>query len=248
VDITQALKASWVAAAGLTVLSSAAVAALTMVSAPVTAAAPAPVVRVVAHDQAAPAPVTLSFPAPAVQAPAPAAPAAPQVASRVTRTRPAASARRADPRCEGAGWQTRRGEAVLDRLRRPADARAVPVTFRPARPDVLGMADLSAARVDVYVRSCAKQSDALLLHVVAHELGHVVDGTAMTDELRTQWLTARGIPAGTPWFGCNEPRPTRSGSAARPAAARSWRRHPRAPSWSGSQPASSLPSEPGAYG
>ena len=79
----------------------------------------------------------------------------------------------------------------------------MPVTFRPARPDVLGLTDLDAARVDVFVRSCARQTDALLLHVLAHELGHVLDVTRMSEERRAEWRAARGIPAGTPWFGCN---------------------------------------------
>ncbi len=187
-------------------LSSAAMAAVTLsagapqAAAPLAAAvaaAPAAEGRVVAEYQSAPRPITLSFPAP------PADPAAAAAAPARVQARAAAPARRADPLCEGDGWEQRRGAAALERLRRPADARAVPVAFRSARSDVLGLADLTAARVDVFVRSCARESDALLLHVLAHELGHVVDGTRMTDDLRAEWITARGIPAGTPWFGCN---------------------------------------------
>jgi hypothetical protein len=200
--MTVTLRASWVGAAALTVLSSAGVAALSLAAAPATAADPE--ARVVAAYQYAPQPVTLSFPAPAAPAPPP-APVAPAsvVVQQAAPAAPAPAARRVDPRCEGDGWQQRRGEAALERLRRPADARAVPVAFRPARSDVLGLADLEAARVEVFVRSCARQPDALLLHVLAHELGHVLDATRMTDALRAQWMEARGIPAGTPWFGCN---------------------------------------------
>lgn len=187
-----------IASAALTVLSSAAVAALTLTSAPVVPAAPASAGRVVAADVTAPVPLTLSFPAP-VAAPAPATAPARKVAPVA---RPAAP-RPVDPMCEGDGWQSRRGAAAIDRLRRPADARAVPVAFRSARPDVLGLADLHALRVDVFVRSCAQQSDGLLLHVLAHELGHVLDASRMTDALREQWMAVRGIPAGTPWFGCD---------------------------------------------
>lgn len=200
----------WIAAAALTVLSSAAVVALTLTTAGTTAALPTAAAmvadtgdsaRVVASYRTAPAPVSISFPAPAartapVVAPSPAA-AAPAPAPRV------AAARRANPLCQGAGWEARRGAAAIDRLRRPSDARAVPMAFRAARSDVLGMADLNARRIDVYVRSCASQSDALLLHVVAHELGHLVDAIRMDDDLRTRWMAARGIPAGTPWFGCS---------------------------------------------
>ena len=201
--------AGWVAAAALTVLSSAAVAALTLAAGTPTLdatatlpssaamlAEPAANDRVVASYRTAPTPVSLVFPEPAPTAAAPAA-------SPATRAPRVSAARRANPLCEGAGWQTRRGAAAVAKLRRPADARAVPVAFRPARPDVLGMADLHARRVDVYVRSCATQSDTLLLHVVAHELGHVLDATRMNDDLRARWMAARGIPAGTPWFGCS---------------------------------------------
>lgn len=206
---TTPLQARWVAAAGLTVLSSAAVAALTLTAGSTTLAATdalpyseAAEGQVVASYRTAPTPVSLSFPAPVTTAPAPVASAA---SPAPTRTRPVvvAAARRSDPLCEGAGWQARRGSAILAKLRRPADATAVPIAFRPARSDVLGMADLQARRIDVYVRSCAKQSDALLLHVVAHELGHLMDAIRMNDELRAQWMAARGIPASTPWFGCS---------------------------------------------
>ena len=213
---TSTLQARWVAAAGLTVLASAAIAALTLTAGSTTLVATdalpysttADADRVVASYRTAPTPVSISFPAPAAPVadkPAAAPSTAPATASpTASLPRPvAAAARRANPLCEGTGWQARRGAAALAQLRRPADAAAVPVAFRPGRSDVLGMADLQDRRIDVYVRSCAKQSDTLLLHVVAHELGHLVDAIQMTDELRAQWLAARGIPAGTPWFGCS---------------------------------------------
>ena len=57
--------------------------------------------------------------------------------------------------------------------------------------------------VDVFVGTCARESDSLLRHVVAHEMGHAWDSLHMTDALRARYLEARGIKAGTPWFGCN---------------------------------------------
>ena len=190
------LRASWVGAAALTVLSSATAAALTLTLAPAPAA-PAAATRVVATDLTAPAPVTLSFPAPPAAAPAApaAAPGAPAPAPA-----PVRAAAPVDPFCAGKGWQQRRGSRALSRLRR---AEPFPVSFRSGRPDVLGLARLDAARVEVFVRSCAREPDALLLHVLAHELGHVVDATRMTDPLRAEWMRLRGIPAGTPWFGCD---------------------------------------------
>jgi hypothetical protein len=198
---------SWIAGAALTVLASAVVSAYTLVSAPAPASAE---VGVAAAYQSAPRPISLSFPV----SPTPVDLALEAVQTEPQSTEPAAAARpaaaaprpepaRPDPLCEGADWQRRRGEAAITRLRRPADALAVPVAFRSARADVLGLADLVNRRVDLFVRSCAQQPDALLLHVLAHELGHVLDVTHLTDELRAQWLAARGIPADTPWFGCD---------------------------------------------
>ena len=212
--MTELLRPSWIAGAALTVLSSAAVAAVTLSAAPLPVAAPpapAPQARLVAAAQAAPEALVLSFPAPAPAQAAPAPAPAPATASRSTLSRTAvAAARRStstststNRNCTGRGWEQRRGQAAIQRLRRPADARAVGVAFHAGRPDVLGLAELTRGTVDVYVRSCAKMSDALLLHVVAHELGHVVDGTRLTDAQRDAWKAARGIPASTPWYGCN---------------------------------------------
>lgn len=206
------LRPTWIASAALTVLASGAVAAVSLVTAApaaLTAAAqpPADAARVVAAFRTAPEPVRLN-----ASSPGPSPSAAPaRAAVRAASGRPAgalpaarpAALRTGNPLCEGAGWQQRRGEAAVSRLRRPADARAVTVAFRAARPDVLGLAHLRERRVEVFVRSCASQSDARLLHVVAHELGHLVDAVRLTSELRDQWLAARGIPAGTPWFGCD---------------------------------------------
>src|SRR5688500_5657491 len=117
---TTTLQARWIAAAGLTVLSSAAVAALTLTAGATTLAATdalpysatADAGRVVASSRTAPTPVSLSFPAP-VEAPPAAAPAAATAAPAASLSRPvaAAAARRANPLCEGAGWQVRRGES-----------------------------------------------------------------------------------------------------------------------------------------
>jgi hypothetical protein len=148
--------------------------------------------------QVAPLPVSAPAPAPAPVEAAPAAAAAP-AAPEPAAAPPAA----ADPTCSGEGWQERRGRAALARLRRPGDAQAFGVEFAGARPDVIGLATVHERRLEVFVRPCGALSENLLRHVVAHELGHLVDGVRMTDALRAEWLAARGIPAGTPWYGCN---------------------------------------------
>ncbi|MCU1693202.1 MAG: hypothetical protein JWM64_2293, partial [Frankiales bacterium] len=104
--------------------------------------------------------------------------------------------------CSGDGWQQRRGSAALASLR-PAPSPARALVFRPARSGFLGLTHMDSRVVEVFVRSCSRQSDALLRHVVAHELGHAYDRAHLTPSLRAAWLRARGVPAGTRWEGCD---------------------------------------------
>ena len=104
--------------------------------------------------------------------------------------------------CSGADWQQRRGQAALASLR-PAPAPAYALRFEGAKDGFLGLTKPASRSVVIHVRSCAQESPALLRHVLAHELGHAWDKTRLTDAQRAQWLRLRGIPAGTPWFGCD---------------------------------------------
>lgn len=176
-----------------TVLGTAA-AALASSSATTPTAAPSSTVRAV--DIVPPTPVALTFAAPrhaAVAAPArrPAPLAAP-----VTLRRTAVAAQ------SDCGDAVTRGQAALDGLLHPVAA-GITYTFTAGRGALKGMTYYDTHHVDVYVQSCARESDALLRHVVAHETGHAWDSLHMTDALRAEYLAARGIPAGTPWFGCD---------------------------------------------
>jgi hypothetical protein len=173
--------------------------------APTAVAAPA---QVRAVDVIAPQPVDITFATP-VRPKAAAAPA-PKPSPTATRVR-AARARSvvvapatapSDSTCSGDGWQQRRGQQALGSLLHPVPA-GVTVTFLPGRGGLKGMTYYDTHAVEVYVGSCSAESDALLRHVVAHEMGHAWDSEHMTDQLRADYLAARGIPAGTPWFGCN---------------------------------------------
>jgi hypothetical protein len=104
--------------------------------------------------------------------------------------------------CAGSGWQQRRGQAALGSLLHPVP-NGVTLTFLPGGGALKGMTYYDRHHVDVFVGSCTGESDALLRHVVAHEMGHAWDSLHMSDSLRADYLAARGIPAGTPWFGCN---------------------------------------------
>jgi hypothetical protein len=109
----------------------------------------------------------------------------------------------ADPLCSGPGWEQRRGEAALAELRRPSDASSFRVSFEPAREGLLGQARMHERRLQVFVRSCDAMPSSLLRHVLAHELGHLVDADRLSDDLRARWTQARGIAADTPWYGCD---------------------------------------------
>lgn len=155
-------------------------------------------------DIVPPTPVEITFARP--QAPTrPAAPAGvqrPPVATLPGGMRVAAMTSY-DPNCSGAGWRERRGQAALASLRHPVPT-GVSLSFLAGGGALKGMTYYDRHHVDVYVGSCAAESTALLRHVVAHEMGHAWDSFHLTNALRADYLAARGLPAGTPWFGCNE--------------------------------------------
>lgn len=105
--------------------------------------------------------------------------------------------------CSGPGWTARRGQQALATLKDDGSRSGVSVSFLGARPGYLGLTYPAQHHVDVFVRSCGAESAALLRHVVSHEMGHAYDAAHMSDALRASYLAMRGIPAGTPWFGCS---------------------------------------------
>ena len=106
--------------------------------------------------------------------------------------------------CSGDGWQARRGQAALDSLRPGAAARTgFRIEFKGARSGYMGLTHLNERRIEMFVRACGTQSDELLRHVMAHELGHAYDTVRNNAAIRAAWQAARGIPAATPWYGCS---------------------------------------------
>ena len=147
------------------------------------------------------APRQVGWPTPPTPQPV-AAPAPPADAS-VSRAAVVPVTVATDDLCSGDGWEQRRGEAALASLSTGAERTGFQVTFAPARSGYMGLTHLQEQRIDMYVRSCAKQSDDLLRHVMAHELGHAWDTTHLTDSRRSAYQAARGIPAPTDWYGCS---------------------------------------------
>ena len=78
------------------------------------------------------------------------------------------------------------------------------VAMAPRADDVLALTwtgDLR--RTEVYVQSCTAEGDALLRHVVAHEVGHAIDDAWGTKKERRGWLKARGLASSTRWYACD---------------------------------------------
>jgi hypothetical protein len=225
---------------------------------PVPAAAPSHAARV-AGASAGQRLASAAGPVRAAAAPAAATPpAAKPAAVKATAVKPAA-AQPAASLCSGSGWQQRRGQAALASLKGGAARTGFRVEFAGARKGYLGLTHLEERRIEVFVRACGTQSDELLRHVVAHELGHAYDTTHMTTATRRAWMAARGIPAGTDWYGCSGctdfatpagdfARSTRSGAAAWRATAASSPATCRPASWPASRSSSSAPRTPAPTG
>jgi hypothetical protein len=75
------------------------------------------------------------------------------------------------------------------------------IVFLGPRPGVRAMTMSRDRRIEIYVRPADDARK--LAYDIAHELGHAVDFTQNTDEIRRKWMEARHINISTPWFGCN---------------------------------------------
>src|SRR3954468_2120245 len=140
---------------------------------------------------------------PAAAAPAPVVPA--PKATKAAKPAKAAAPRRAASSdvCSGPGWQAKRGQAAMATLRDNGQRSGVSVSFLGAKSGYLGLTFPERHHVDVYVRSCSAESFTLRRPVMSHEMGHAYDAAHMTASMRDAYIAMRGIPAGTPWFGCN---------------------------------------------
>jgi hypothetical protein len=180
--------------ADLTPVSAAAAVSPSVIASPAAAAPEGPTAPPAEGPSAAPAPV---------QHAAQAAPAAVPTPKQKRPARAATATATGQDVCSGPSWTTRRGQQALSTLKDDGSRSGVTVSFLGARSGYLGLTYPSQHHVDVFVRSCAVESAALLRHVVSHEMGHAYDAAHMTPALRAAYMAMRGIPAGTPWFGCS---------------------------------------------
>lgn len=109
----------------------------------------------------------------------------------------------AGPQCTGPGWEHRRGTAMLAQIGYPYWGLSFTIRFHAARDGYLGYTSYSDRLIVIYVRPCSQESDVVLRHTIAHEIGHAVDYAFADDTRRARWKRLRGIAAVTPWYGCS---------------------------------------------
>ena len=77
------------------------------------------------------------------------------------------------------------------------------MVFKPGAKGLLGLTDSGARTITIYVRST--ESDLVLAHTIAHEMGHAVDFTRGSDAQHQLYQSIRGITRSIyDWYGCND--------------------------------------------
>ncbi len=73
------------------------------------------------------------------------------------------------------------------------------ITFSSGRDGMLGLTYVESKTIEIFVRN--GQSNTLLAHVIAHEMGHAVDVTLNNSDDRRRWQEAREIESASWWPG-----------------------------------------------
>jgi len=92
-------------------------------------------------------------------------------------------------------------EAALALIHFPWQQLGYEIVFMPPQRGYRAMTFARTHRIEIYVRP--GDTAELLAFDIAHELGHVIDLTQNTSDIRAKWMESRGIDPSTPWFGCN---------------------------------------------
>ncbi len=75
------------------------------------------------------------------------------------------------------------------------------IVVKPSAHGLLGLTDATTRTITVYVRS--GESDLVVAHSIAHEIGHAVDFTRGSAAKHQLYLTIRHLPR-QQWYGCND--------------------------------------------
>ncbi|MCW2599131.1 MAG: hypothetical protein JWM02_960 [Frankiales bacterium] len=94
-----------------------------------------------------------------------------------------------------------RGQRVLASLHYGWQTLGYRFEFLPSRAGYLGLTIPRQKLVQIYVRG--SQSDLVLAHSIAHELGHVLDLTRGSGAKRAQYLSIRTLSQRLTWYGCS---------------------------------------------
>ena len=75
------------------------------------------------------------------------------------------------------------------------------MVFKPSVHGLLGLTDGGARTVTVYIRST--ESDLVLAHSIAHEIGHALDFSRGSEAKHQLYLSIRHLSTSQYWYGCN---------------------------------------------
>lgn len=129
-------------------------------------------------------------------------PKAARVAPKVSVARPAPVIRRVTTKpAVRTETVAQRGARSLASLRYPWQKLGYRVEFLPDKHGYLGLTTSGVNLVQIYIRP--SESDLVLSHSIAHELGHALDFSRGTAEKRAQYLKIRGLSPDLTWFGCS---------------------------------------------
>lgn len=92
----------------------------------------------------------------------------------------------------------RRGQAALAQISYPWQNLGFTIEFLPPRDGFRGLTYPGEKRIEIFVSP--DMSDAFVLHVLAHEIGHAVDLVYNSRDDETTWLQARGVSTHLAWW------------------------------------------------
>ena len=95
-----------------------------------------------------------------------------------------------------------RNNAALSMITFPWQVLEYQIVFMDPQTGYRAMTYPKQHRIEIYARP--GDDSPRLAHDIAHELGHAVDVTYNTPEMRRKWMELRGIDPDTSWFACNK--------------------------------------------